>query len=399
MLTSTPPHLMIADPYAGGHHGYYIEVLCRRWLETASEGRLSVVVNTSFRTVHSELAAWIGAESPRIALIEAPFAEDRKAGLWALTRADLAHGRVLAEVVSRFRPDRLVLMYFDHFQTSLASNLRFSQHVRIAGIYFRPSFHYPLMFGTQRSIGQRSRDRLKRMLLRLACKNRHFDSVFSLDPFLPEYPGISTMGAKFIRLAEPTPTLNLQNARNSEIKTVSLVGSLARRKGVLQFMEAISLLPRRLSGNLEILLAGPIAEDILEPVQDWIEMLSKRDIRLNVSNRFMSDAEIERVIAQSHLVVLPYQKHIGMSNPLVRAAKYATPVLGPDFGLLGSLIRRHRLGITVDTQEPRAIMQGILDFLEPSRGIAFDPTSARGFAEMNTEDRFADTILARSQDE
>lgn len=397
MSMSKPPHLMIVDPYASGHHGYYIEVLCRRWVETWSEGRLSVVVNTNFRAVHGELAAWIDGENPRIGLIETSFIETHQGGLWSLIRTDLTHGRALAEIASRLRPDRLILMYFDHFQASLAFDLRFSHYMRIAGIYFRPSFHYPYMFGTRRSRRERSRDGLKRMLLRLACRNRHLDSVFSLDPFLPSYPGISSMRARFIPLAEPTPILNLENTAASGIKTISLVGSLARRKGVVEFLEAVSLLPDELTRDLQIVLAGPIADDLLAPVQDWVDVLNAKGISIEITDRILNDSEVESIIAQSHLVVLPYQRHIGMSNPLVRSAKYAKPVLGPEFGLLGALIDRHGLGMTVDTANPQAIMRGLATFLDPGIGFPFEPEAARTFAGDNTATAFADTILQQTR--
>src|SRR5690606_21945119 len=93
---------------------------------------------------------------------------------------DLEHGRILKRYVERLKPTHVLLMYFDHVQVSLASRLRFSFPVQLSGIYFRPSFQY------ERSEGEPSgtllRNRLKKALFDLALRNRHFDTLFCLDP-------------------------------------------------------------------------------------------------------------------------------------------------------------------------------------------------------------------------
>lgn len=391
-MQDPPAHLMIVDPYEGGHHGYYIEVLCRRWQELNPSARLSVVVNKRFRRVHDELVGRIEA-NPQIVLVEADFDAARRNGLWSLARTDMGYGRALTEAIEEKRPDRVVLLFFDHFQVALSLNLRFHFDLTISGIYFRPIIHYHGAFNDDLGAGRRLNAALKRVLLRLACRNPHLETVFSLDPFLPESPVVAGMGARFVPLPEPTPDTNMSVICDPETPTISLVGSLGRRKGVLEFLSAIWLLPDHLARRGRFVLVGPLPDDLRQTVENWSRKLESRDIRLEITDRFLNDSEIEAAIAASRLVMLPYRDHVGMSNLLVRAAKYGKPVLGPDSGLLGALIDKYQLGVRVDTTDPHAIMGGLADFLEPEGKALFDPASARRFASLNTETRFADAIL------
>lgn len=387
-----PAHLMLVDQYETGHNGYYIQVLCRRWIELNSSARLSIVVNKRFRKVHQDLVQWIESK-PQIALIEADFDIGKRDGLWSLVRTDQGYGRVVSGIIEANRPDRVVLLCFDQFQVALGLSMRFSFEVRISGIYYRPIMHYRDVVNDSLGFGHRPNAALRQALLRFACRNPHLDTIFSLDPFLPGSPQVAKMPARFVALPEPTPERNLSATPDPETPTVSLVGSLARRKGVLELLEALSLLPEHLVSRTRFVLAGPVSEDLRPALEVWMRKLESKNVRLDVTDRFLNDSEIEMAIAVSHLVLLPYQDHIGMSNLLVRAAKYGRPVLGPDSGLLGALIKQHGLGAVVDTKRPQAIARGLAMFLDAEEDYPFDPEKAKSFAGRNTETAFADTIL------
>jgi glycosyltransferase involved in cell wall biosynthesis len=388
-----PPHLMIADPYTGGHHGYYIEVLCRRWVELAHDERMTVVVRPEFRRSHRNLSDWIEQQHPQIVLIEDEFGHDRYSDSRSLIRQDLAQGAALARLVNDLRPDTVVLMYLDHFQATLASDFRFPFDLRVCGIYFRPTFHYRSVFGTQRSMTETLRDASKRMLLRLACRNPHLKEVCSLDPFLPRDTSVMRLRPKFIALAEPTPEPDVVARPPADTKVVSLVGALAGRKGVLQLLDAVLQLPADLRKRMKLRLAGPVADDIRQPLNDRTTALERQGSKVEVDDRFLDDAQVESAIGTSDLVTLPYQKHVGMSNLLVRAAKHGVPVLASDFGLIGALVEHHGLGLSVNAEHTGSIMQGLARFLENPDDFPFDSATAREFADRNTEHAFADAIL------
>jgi glycosyltransferase involved in cell wall biosynthesis len=95
-------------------------------------------------------------------------------------------------------------------------------------------------------------------------------------------------------------------------------------------------------------------------------------------------------------VLLTYQHdHVGSSGGLVRAAAAGVPVLSTDHGLVGVQVRRHRLGLTIDTTSAEEIRSALLRWLERPATMPFDPAAARKFAAANTADAFAETIFSR----
>ena len=92
-------------------------------------------------------------------------------------------------------------------------------------------------------------------------------------------------------------------------------------------------------------------------------------------------------------MLITYQRHIGSSHVLIRAAGEDTPVLGSAPGLVGQQIRHYRLGMAVDTTDPLAIASHLDVFLREGMGEALDVEAARDFAAENTAERFAATLF------
>jgi glycosyltransferase involved in cell wall biosynthesis len=108
---------------------------------------------------------------------------------------------------------------------------------------------------------------------------------------------------------------------------------------------------------------------------------------------FVTDDEMHALFGCASLVLMPYQRHVGSSGVLVRAAAAGVPVLCQRYGMLGQLVEDRRLGLTVDTGSPEAIAAGLALFLDPAGAYPFDEHGARSFATLNTEDVMATTVF------
>jgi glycosyltransferase involved in cell wall biosynthesis len=107
----------------------------------------------------------------------------------------------------------------------------------------------------------------------------------------------------------------------------------------------------------------------------------------------VSDEEMHALFAAASLVLVPYQRHVGSSGVVVRAAAAGVPVLGPSYGMLGMLIEDRCLGESVDTTRPEELAAGLARFLDPSTPFPFDAEKARAYAAANTEEAMASTLF------
>ncbi len=405
---STPfegPHLMLFDLYAGGHHGHHIEQIIKYWARHKPPGRLSIVVPVSFLEKYPALPALVeAAETERIALV--PIRERVRIdppGPFRLVRNDREHGRLLRKYVRTLRPDHCLLMYFDHVQLSLAFDLRFDFPVRFSGIYFRPTFHYHILGGASPDLKEKVRGFRKKVVLTAALRNPHFLNLFCFDPFV--VPHVRKLAPKARAVALPdgierTPPVRSPEGVRAALgvepgRTAALMfGVLDERKGVLALLDALAHVPDADAARICIVLAGAVAEREAAQVHGAIRRLRERTrLQIVLRDAFVPEEEIQDLFRASDLALLPYVRHVGSSGVLVRAAAERTPVVGSDYGILGEHIRRRRLGLAVDTTDPKALAEALVLALTRPDALPFDEEEAGRFARENTIERFLETLL------
>jgi glycosyltransferase involved in cell wall biosynthesis len=121
-----------------------------------------------------------------------------------------------------------------------------------------------------------------------------------------------------------------------------------------------------------------------------------RNAGVEVELRLKRHTESEKLqlLAAARCVLVPYVGHFGSSRVLLEAAYAGTPIICHDRGLVGSLVRKHRLGVTVDCEDPRKLRRAILG-LAGERGAKHQFADAlRAFADRHSEDDFAECVLA-----
>lgn len=171
---------------------------------------------------------------------------------------------------------------------------------------------------------------------------------------------------KFVPLPDPLPEVEVPKidlSKELNISSDDIVflhfGAMSRRKGTLDIIKAIPLIPKE--KKLTFIFAGKIDKEI-EP-----EFFSDLDIakqyhNVIVENRFCPYSYIYGLLKLSHCVLVPYHIVSQSSGVIGHASHFHIPVIGPTKGLLGYLIKENDLGICLENITSLTLAQAINEF-------------------------------------
>jgi glycosyltransferase involved in cell wall biosynthesis len=170
-------------------------------------------------------------------------------------------------------------------------------------------------------------------------------------------------------------------------KTVYLhLGVMDIRKGTLAILESIELLPDKLSSSLCFIFAGMIDDNILNSFNILIEKL-KEKTQIIVINQFCDYAYLFSLCKTADYILIPYFHTSQSSGILGYAAFFKKPVIGPNKGIIGKIIKKYKLGWRLNEITPQAIAN-IVQLEKKNTDIY--PVD---YIEMNTIDCFINTIF------
>jgi glycosyltransferase involved in cell wall biosynthesis len=394
------PTILIFEADHEGHQSEWVMHLMRF---AASDPRAYVL----WFVLSSELHAIVTAEAPtigdRIHLQVLKPWEQRLCRHRRLIVGAFARWWCMRRYLIRTRSEAGHFLSIDHLSLPLALGFGAGGR-RLSGTLFRPSIHYPLLGCYEPTWSERIRDLRKALLYRLMLRNPAVARILSLDCFFPNYAATHfPNGAKVVPLNDPAhPPMNvstederLADRLPSGRITFVLFGFLSERKGIRVLMQALQVLPDHVAGRVGVLAAGNVDPHIRAQVITDIEQLTAARPRLwfHLEDRRLTRGEIQAVVNRASVVLAPYQRFVGASGVMLWAAKAGKPILTQALGLIGYLVRTYRLGLAVDTNDPRALADGItlMSTHLPSRFI--DKSVATQYVEQQTPQRFAQAVL------
>jgi len=398
-----PRHALVFEPDSEGHPH---EWLCHLIDFARRESPTRIVSFVVAPTLYRELAARVDeseAEHVRI-LPLSPFAA-RLCTHPRLAVSGFARWWFMRRYLARTGAQAGQFLSLDLLSLPLALGLGAGSGRRIGGILFRPSVHYRLLGAYHPCRREWLRDLRKAALYRLMLLNRALGVVLTLDPFFPRHAArFYHAGAKVQAIPDPVyPAAPVADSDRALAESVPpgrvaflLFGHLTARKGTLILLEALRLLPERTAARVAVILAGKLDPAIAGGVAALRERLDlmQPDLALTIVDRRLSTGEIEALVERVDVVLAPYQRFVGSSGVLLWAARAGKPLLTQDFGLIGPLVRRYRLGLAVDADQPEALAAGIVRFVREGPQHFIDPQEARAFVARNTPDRFAELVFA-----
>jgi glycosyltransferase involved in cell wall biosynthesis len=383
-----------------GHHAGYIYHLVRYWQVWTIPGELVVVVSPAFLTMHADLVA-LAQQSPTTHLVIISEAEEaHRTSRGRLVLQMQYEWELVSQYARQWQVGQVLLMYFDTFQMALGTAKRVP--CPVAGIFFRPVFHYEAWGHRPVNSRERLQGWRKRLILQLVIRRRALKTLFCLDPFV--VPTLNRWAGRDVATYLPDPvevypttpievdTLREKLGVDPARRIMLVFGLLDERKGLFTLIKALERLPPDQQRQWCLLLVGPVDEGIAPALTTSLAALTQQTaVQLVRQHDFVSEAAIQPYFTMSDLIVTLYQRHIGMSAVLVRAAAAGKPVLSSNYGLMGQLVKTRQLGQAVDAESPVAVADALAALGQ--NVWPADKGAMQHFAEQNQASQYARTIF------
>lgn len=303
--------------------------------------------------------------------------------------------------IRRFRASHGHFLSLDHLSLPLALGLS-AGGAMLDGILFRPSVHYRELCDYRPSWRERVRDFRKNVLYRGMLRNKAVDRVLTLDPFFANYAAAHYADGGKVRLLPDPAQAEAGESAHVQVKQKAshrigflLFGYLAERKGVLTLLEALKSMPRDLAAQLSLTLAGNIDPSVRTRLLKAMgeATIHQPGVELVLQEGRISEDELARQLAACDVVLAPYQRFVGSSGVLIRAACARKPVLTQNFGLLHRLTVEYRLGLTANTSDPRSIAAAMATMIAQGPPSFIDVRMAERFIAERSPRSFAAGVL------
>lgn len=209
------------------------------------------------------------------------------------------------------------------------------------------------------SLQQKLQDVLKYLII---ARSKSFAKVFILnDSSSPQYLNRLYGTTKFDSIADPYIPVRSDSTDIRELfhidkgKTIfSHFGAIDLNKGTLEILESLKSLPEGITRKSSFLFVGRVEPSFRDVFYDEIGKIKDR-VDIRVLDEFCPYETIAALCEQSDALLTPYRRTSCSSGTLGYASQFHTPVVAPDKGLLGKLVRRYKLGILLDEVSDEAL--------------------------------------------
>ena len=400
--SSVAPHrptVLAFEMQVRGHHADYIRNFADAWIRHDLNGNIHFLVTPSFMELHATVVEFIrGLENPRVSISSITPDEQNHADANGMLR-EYRGWQLFCKYAADMRVDHGLMMYFDHFQIPSVIGAR--PPCPFSVIYFRPTFHYPTFLNYRDSWRDRFKNLRKSWVLQRVLSNRKLAHVFCLDQYVVPYIkshfnprcAVSTIADAFTcyprspqREHELRQQLGIEHGR----KVFCILGVLDSRKGVSWLLKSLFAIAPELQHKLCILILGYATQDEAEQIGRLIAELRRRTtIQIVFRDEYIESQDVQHFYHLSDVILTTYQQHMGSSAAIVRAAHAEKPVLSSDYGFMGEVVSRRKLGITVNTSDVHSIARGLERFLNGSAEQFFDREEAVRYASEHSQGQLA----------
>ncbi len=393
------PRVLAFEIEVEGHHPGYVRNFAQAWERHRIPADLDFVVTPRFFQRHPDVVDAVGKLASAGIRIQALSADEFRA-LERFPYLRYFRGwKLFCEYLQRLHATHGLLMYFDFFQLPALFSPACPQP--FSAIYFRPTFHYHTWQGVTLNLQEQVRAFRKKLLLTQVLRLKKLERLYCLDEIAVNYISENFRTRASIRhiadsfaIYDHSPTrqaeLRAQLGIEPDRQVFCLLGVLDKRKGVKELLQCLPLVDVDAAQEMCILLAGRVQDSQREEIESLV-INGQRTLGMQIilHNQYVPDHDVQHFYDLADVILATYQKHMGSSSALIRAALAEKPVLSSDYGLMGQLVQRRRLGLAVDTTRPDRVAEGLERCVRGELGDAFDREQAARFAQENSPAQLA----------
>lgn len=196
----------------------------------------------------------------------------------------------------------------------------------------------------------------------------------------------------FCHLPDPIPEIYLSECRDlreelnikKDDKIVLHFGGLEKRKGTLDILKAIIQNQDNTLDQTTFVFAGKIGASIKDEFYSLYN-IAKQKVNIYVFDEFCPYQFIYNLCFTSDVILMPYYFSNLSSGVLGYASVFKKPVIGPSKGLIGNIINKYNMGITLDSISPKNILMAL------QQTISYKENN---YSNINSQRKFIDSIFS-----
>ena len=294
---------------------------------------------------------------------------------------------LLVETAKEINASQVLLMYFDYYQMGILIGKK--APCPVSAIYFRPNFAendngiYP---------------QIKKWMLSNVLKTGQIQNLFCLVHALVPYMKGKKTQTQIIPICDPIKQFQISKSEIAEFKNKFKVptdkqiflnfGYLDDRKGMEVFIDACSTLSKEALAKICLLLAGPVPEYYEKIIEAKLAQVPELEVIRCYG--YLPAREVQICFEISDVVLILYQDFLNMSSVLIRATMANKPTFATQTGMIGELVSKHNVGVTVDATSVSEVVNELNAII--INGISYSEDNLKQLAEENSLNSFLSTI-------
>ena len=397
--------LLIVEPEGTGHHmALYVRLLVRFAAQQGWEIHLlttaKAIRHPAFKLVHSESKDLVTHLMPHF-----EFSQYRSwpGLLLDQFRCYMAIQRGFKYIIPIEATDIIYIVNIDHIDKVMAVLGSPFGTFKFSGMMMNIKFHRSKM-----QIGSSSRsDWLYEKLFLKVLKIKTLKYLTVIDEPFAHYarrssePGyrkivvVPDVGDLHGHISELDARTFLGIPNNSF--AILVYGALTLKKGVEQLLRAVSACDL---SDVVIILAGVQDDNILKLLSEPLAMDLKAAGQLLAFPGFHNEVQEYRVFRAANVVWVGYiGNSFGSSGVLYQSCSIGVPVLATSNGLVGWLVKQHKVGVTFDPTDVEDVAKSITLLLNDRNLMGVLSANARALAMSHTGIKFGAAICDAIQQE
>jgi glycosyltransferase involved in cell wall biosynthesis len=294
---------------------------------------------------------------------------------------------LLVETAQSINANQVLLMYFDYYQLGILIGKK--APCPVSAIYFRPNF-------TENDNG--IYPQIKKWMLSKVLKSGQIQNLFCLVHALVPYMKGQKTQTQIIPICDPIKQFEISKSETAEFKNKYKIptdkkiflnfGYLDDRKGMEVFIDACSTLSKEALAKICLLLAGPVPEYYEKIIEAKLAQVPELEVIRSYG--YLPAREVQICFEISDVVLILYQDFLNMSSVLIRAAMANKPTFATQTGMIGELVSRNNVGVTVDATSVSEVRNELNAMIQ--NGISYSEDNLKQLAEENSLNSFLSTI-------